>query len=228
MYKIHEHVIFTIFLSSIWKSLLSLWGISLSYYHRKDSIKSFLGSHQNKMKGDCKDGWTVIWHIPFSWDKAAPATISSVMLSHQYNMKTRAVVLFWIYIHISGQNKPLPVSFQRVIDNLVCHSSSLLTPTSLLLLLPCLVMTLSRLQFSLYPTAHQILSWTWQVPLLACTNSSYRNCLLRTSILHFFTISTSRRVVYLSQNTVVQVIRDNAWTQVSQAMYTEPRRWPTA
>lgn len=134
MYKIHEHVIFTIFLSSIWKSLLSLWGISLSYYHRKDSIKSFLGSHQNKMKGDCKDGWTVIWHIPFSWDKAAPATISSVMLSHQYNMKTRAVVLFWIYIHISGQNKPLPVSFQRVIDNLVCHSSSLLTPTSLLLL----------------------------------------------------------------------------------------------
>lgn len=135
MYRIHEHVIFTCHFYPLYGRVFFPYE---TYYcpttTRKIWWSFFLGSHQNNMKGDCKDGWKVIWHIPFSWDKAAQATISSAMLSHQYNMKTEAVVLFWIYMYINGQNKPLPLRFQGVIDNLVCLSSSLLRPTFLLLL----------------------------------------------------------------------------------------------
>lgn len=107
--------------------------------------------------------------IPFSRDKTTSAPVSSSLFAHQYNMKTAAIKLFWIYMYVNGQNNPPSLRFQGVTDNLntlsffiICQPN--FSPAFLLQSLFCYDPLTAPI--SSFPPTHQILPQTRQVPLL--------------------------------------------------------------
>lgn len=182
------------------------------------------GSHQNNMKGDYKNRWKVIWNIPFSRDKTS-ATMSSILLTHQNNMKTAAIMLFYyaimlFWIYVNGQNDPPSLRFQGVIDNLntlssfiICHPT--FSPAFLLQLQSCYEPLMALI--SSFPPTHQTLPQTWKVPLFcfrACTSATATAPLSQPSPL--LNVEKSK----LSQKPAGQTVSDHVRTAISQAMLT--------